>query len=301
MNERELVNRLSKVYGEREARAIVRLVLEVSFGLSLTDIVCGSIEKMSAEETQKLSEIMSQLEQGMPVQYVLGVADFGPRSFHVEPGVLIPRPETYELCQMVVKDVASNKNLPSEIDILDVGTGSGCIAITLALDIPQAHVTGWDISPEALRIAARNAEALSADITFEQRDFTASPPLEPSTVPCVAAMPQQAEPPTPSKRWSIIISNPPYVTYQERSTMARHVLDYEPEIALFVPDDDPLVCYRYIARYAMQTLVDGGWLYFEVNPLYASDLQRMMEEMGWHETTLHNDQFGKKRFMKCKK
>lgn len=301
MNERELVNRLSKVYGEREARAIVRLVMEVGFGLSLTDIICGDIEKMSAEDIQKLSEIMSQLEQGIPVQYVLGVADFGPRSFHVEPGVLIPRPETYELCQMVVKDVTSNKDFPSEIDILDMGTGSGCIAITLALDIPQSHVTGWDISPEALRIATRNAEALSADITLEQRDFTASTPLEPSTVPCVAALPQHTESTTPAEQWNIIISNPPYVCYKERSTMARHVLDYEPGIALFVPDDDPLVCYRHIARYAQETLTDNGILYFEINPLYAADLQRMMEGMGWCNVTLHDDQFGKTRFMKCKK
>jgi release factor glutamine methyltransferase len=238
--------------------------------------------------------MMTQIEQGMPVQYVLGVADFGPRSFHVEPGVLIPRPETYELCQMVVKDVATDNNLQNGIDILDMGTGSGCIAITLALDIPQAHVTAWDISPDALRIAAQNAQALSANITFEQRDFMS---LYPPSTPFIPSVPSNPS----SDRWSIIISNPPYVTYQERSTMARHVLDYEPEVALFVPDDDPLVCYRHIAYYAQDTLMDGGRLYFEINPLYASELQRMMEEMGWHDVTLHNDQYGKTRFMKCKK
>ncbi|MBQ6064628.1 MAG: peptide chain release factor N(5)-glutamine methyltransferase [Prevotella sp.] len=286
MNERELISRLTRTYDEREARAIVRMVLEVGFGLTLTDIVCGGIEKMDPQEAQRLSEIMGQLEQGMPVQYVLGVADFGPRTFHVEPGVLIPRPETYELCQMVAKDVASNKVFPQEIDILDIGTGSGCIAITLALDIPLSHVTAWDISPDTLRIAAQNAQALSVGITFGQRDFT-SISRSPLFPPC--------------ERWSIIVSNPPYITDKERSTMARHVLDYEPGIALFVPDDDPLVCYRHIARYAMQTLVDGGMLYFEVNPLYAADLQQMMNGMGWHETVLYKDQFDKIRFMKCKK
>lgn len=286
MNERELVNRLSRIYGEREAYAIVRWVLEVGFGLSLTDIVCGGLEKMNTQEMQRLSEMMAQLEQGKPVQYVLGMADFGSRLFHVEPGVLIPRPETYELCQLVVKDVANDKDLPPQIDILDIGTGSGCIAISLALDIAKSHVTAWDISPEALRIATQNAHSLSADITFVQRDLT--------SLPLYINNP-------PTDRWSIIISNPPYVTNKERSTMAQHVLDYEPEIALFVPDDDPLVCYRHIAHYAMQTLVDGGRLYFEINPLYAYDLQQMIEGMGWHNAALYHDQFGKIRFMKCKK
>ena len=311
MNERQLINRLAKTYDEREARAIIRMVLEVRFGLTLTDIACGGIEKMNDEETLALCHILSSLEQGMPVQYVLGMADFGPRTFLVEPGVLIPRPETYELCQMVVEDIAHHHDFPPEIDILDIGTGSGCIAITLALDIPQAHVTAWDIMPEALRIAERNAQALSAHVTFEQRDVLSlsSNPSDTSIprtsrksrISSISRKSSLSRDSRISRKSDIIISNPPYISRHEQAQMERHVVEHEPEIALFVPDDDPLVFYRHIAHYAQEALSDGGRLYFEINPLYAEPLVQMMSAKGWHDISRHQDQYGKTRFMKCKK
>jgi len=169
--------------------------------------------------------------------------------------------------------------------ILDIGTGSGCIAITLALDCPEAKVTGWDISEDALRIARENAQRLNAEnVTFEHQDilYPLSSLLSPLS----------------SKKWHTIVSNPPYICEKERAQMERNVLEHEPEVALFVPDDDPLLFYRAIARYAVRTLKPGGSLYFEINPLYASEMQRMLNDEGFSHTEIRNDQFGKQRFTK---
>ena len=271
-----LWHRLTGIYDTDEAKSIVRWLLDVRFGLSLTDIVCGKIDELSETECDILEGMMQRLEAGEPVQYVAGVAEFCGRPFHVEPGVLIPRPETGELCQWI-----SQENRPSVTSqILDVGTGSGCIAITLALEMPEAKVTAWDISEEALSIAQKNAETLGAEVTFEQRDI-----LNISTDSC----------------FDIIVSNPPYVCQKETATMEKHVLEHEPHLALFVPDDNPLLFYRAIAQYAKEALKPNGLLYFELNPLYANDLSEMLSVMSWHDITLKQDQFGKQRFLKAKK
>ena len=290
-------HRLTGVYDEGEAKAIARWVLDVRFQLSMTDIICGKVEMLSADEQQELETIIQRLEQGEPVQYVLGQADFGGRTFHVEPGVLIPRPETYEMCNWVAADLHGLARTPDDTKeivrenphesaaILDIGTGSGCIAITLALDCPEAKVTGWDISEDALRIARENAQRLNAEnVTFEHQDilYPLSSLLSPLS----------------SKKWHTIVSNPPYICEKERAQMERNVLEHEPEVALFVPDDDPLLFYRAIARYAVRTLKPGGSLYFEINPLYASEMQRMLNDEGFSHTEIRNDQFGKQRFTK---
>ena len=181
-----LWHRLADIYDTDEAKAIVRWMLGIRFGLSLTDIVCGKIDEMSEKDLSELEAMMQRLEKAEPVQYVVGVAEFCGRTFHVEPGVLIPRPETGELCEWIIasdhhgltrtNDIAAEKAVResprlSDANILDVGTGSGCIAITLALEMPKAKVTAWDISEEALSIARKNAEALGAEINFEQRDI----------------------------------------------------------------------------------------------------------------------------------
>ena len=180
-----LWHRLADIYDTDEAKAIVRWMLGIRFGLSLTDIVCGKLDELDEAEQSELEGMMQRLEKAEPVQYVVGVAEFCGRTFHVEPGVLIPRPETGELCEWIVApdqhgltrtiDSAAEKAVResprlSDANILDVGTGSGCIAITLALEMPQAKVTAWDIS-EALCIAKKNAEALGAKVTFEQQDI----------------------------------------------------------------------------------------------------------------------------------
>ncbi len=279
----ELWHRLTALYDEHEARAIVRRVLDERFGLSMTDIYSGRVEQLSEADRQSLEMIMQRLEQGEPVQYVLGVADFCGRPFHVEPGVLIPRPETEELCRWITQ----GGRLPCVI--LDVGTGSGCIAITLALDIPDSQVTGWDISDAALRIAGENARRLHADITFEKRDALnlslSSFHLPPST-----------------EHWDLIVSNPPYIDEaKEHDGMAKNVLDYEPHIALFAPAGEPDRFYRRIGGYAIRSLKPGGRLFFELNPLTAEAVADYLRQLGFQEVEIRKDQFGKNRFLKATK
>ena len=298
-----LWHRLTGIYDTDEAKAIVRWALDVRFGLSLTDIVCGKIDEMSETEQSELEAMMQRLEKAEPVQYVVGIAEFCGRTFHVEPGVLIPRPETGELCRWIVEERwREGVRREGEYQVLDVGTGSGCIAITLALEMPQAKVTAWDISDDALRIAKKNAEALGAEVTFEKRDalnhgdrhsdLRCATIIEP--VPMIHPVPM-------IQQWDAIVSNPPYVCQKEAATMERHVLEHEPHLALFVPDDDPLRFYRAIAKYGQKTLKPNGLLYFELNPLYACETETMVRELGYAETEIKLDMFGKQRFLKAKK
>ena len=281
MKYESLWRRLTGIYDTDEAKAIVRFVLDVRFGLTLTDIVCGKTDHLSKTDQKDLEDLIQRLEKGEPVQYVLGVAEFCGRTFHVEPGVLIPRPETSELVQWI-----SQEDGPFATSVLDVGTGSGCIAITLALEMPEAKVTAWDISKEALTIAQKNAKTLGANVTFEQQDILNPRNQDNSLSP---------------NSWDIIVSNPPYICNQEKATMERHVLEHEPHLALFVPDDNPLRFYRAIANYAQKTLNTNGVLYFELNPLYAIDTERMVQDLGFVETEIKLDMFGKQRFLKTKK
>ena len=268
MSYEELWKPLTKLYDAREAKAIARLVLEERFGLTMADVLCGK-----TGDDAVLRHIQQRLLQGEPVQYVLGVAEFGGRQFRVAPGVLIPRPETLELCQWVEEERG--------ITILDIGTGSGCIACTLAAELPEAQVTAWDISETALAIAQENAKRTNVHVSFEQVDAL-NIPLTPD-------------------KWDIIISNPPYVCEQERAAMERHVLDYEPSLALFVPDDDPLLFYRAIADYARQSLTAGGSLFFEINPLYAEQLKSLLSAMSYHHIEVRDDLYGKPRMIKAQR
>ena len=273
MNYEQLCQRLTSVYEAGEAKAIVRLVFEVRFGLSMPDIYCGKVTQLSPNDQAELEKIMLRLEKAEPVQYVLGVTDFCGRQFHVAPDVLIPRPETAELCHFIVEDGGS--------DILDIGTGSGCIAITLALDIPDSKVTAWDISDDALNIAKGNAKALGANVVFEHQDALSIP--------------------NSSNQWDVIVSNPPYICRKEADKMEKNVLEYEPDTALFVPDDDPLLFYRHIMNYAHTALRSGGRLYFEINPLYADSIVEQLQTLGFTDIAKINDQFAKARFIKANK
>jgi len=282
-----LWHRLTSLYGAGEAKAIVRWVLDVRFGLSWTDVLCGKVTELSANDQTELEKIMQRLENGEPVQYIIGVADFCERQFHVTPDVLIPRPETAELCRLIVRETEVRKQEPEDFTILDIGTGSGCIAITLALEMPYAKVTAWDISNDALSIAAQNAQALGAVVTFEHRDAL-----------CIST---ESSLLTSGSRYDIIVSNPPYICEKEKSAMEQNVLEHEPHLALFVPDNDPLLFYRAIARYAISTLKPQGCLFFEINPLYATDLAHLLGKMSYHDTKILNDQFDKPRFLKATK
>lgn len=206
--------------------------------------------------------------------------------------MLIPRPETEELCHIIIdeasKPLSANARRPAP-SVLDIGTGSGCIAITLALDLPQADVTAIDISEEALKIAAANAARLHADINFLRRDILK------------ATQESSDGNGRASRQWDLIVSNPPYIAEKEKSDMETNVLDYEPGLALFVPDDDPLRFYRAIATYAARTLRANGHLYLEINPLYVDPLQRMLTKQAFEDIRVLNDQFGKQRIITCKK
>ena len=276
MKYEEVWKRLTTVYDDHEAKAVARYLLEIRYGFTMTDILCGKVESLSEEE---LMALLNRLLKGEPVQYVTGVAEFGGRHLHVEPGVLIPRPETAELCQWIVSSLHTPH---SSLHILDIGTGSGCIACTLAAELPGSKVTAWDISDEALRIAQENAQNSHVHINIEKVDILS---ISHSTLL------------TPhSSKYNIIVSNPPYICNKEREGMEQNVLDHEPSLALFVPDEDPLLFYRAITRFAKTALQDGGNLYFEINPLYAQPLEQLMQDEGFSDIRFRYDSFGKQRF-----
>lgn len=276
MNYNELWHQLAPLYGDGEAKAIAQMVYEVRYGLTLSDIYLGKDTQLSADDQAELKEIAKRLADNEPVQYVLGVADFCGRQYHVEPGILIPRPETEHLCRLITKHVAIGS---ANRKVLDIGTGSGCIAITLALDIPNSQVTAWDISPIALRVAKGNAEQLGAQVNVLENDML-----------------QQTYQVAP--QWDLIVSNPPYICDSEADQMEANVLDYEPEIALFVPDDDPLKFYVPIMNLAQSALHPGGQLWLETNPLYEEIIEERLLELGFN-VTAHDDQFGKTRFIQA--
>jgi release factor glutamine methyltransferase len=298
MTYNQLWKRLTVIYNEREAQAIVRTVLDALFGMSLTDICLGKVTQLSADDTTRLEKIMQRLEKSEPVQYVLGAEWFAGRLFDVAPGVLIPRPETEDLVKWTCdeakekekednskeergkeeKEVSKKGEEAPHPSILDIGTGSGCIAITVALALPQARVTAWDISTDALAIAAGNAHRLGASVRFEHQDALSAPDDE--------------------ERWDVIVSNPPYICDRERADMSDNVLSYEPELALFVPDSDPLLFYRAIARYASKALKPGGRLLFETNTAYAHEVAQVMANEGFTAIEVRNDCFGKPRMVK---
>jgi release factor glutamine methyltransferase len=280
MTYQDLCKSLASRYPEREAKAVIRYLLEVGYGLSMADIISGAAESIPSDEMGKK---LRRLLNGEPVQYVVGKAVFGGRIFRVTPDVLIPRPETYELCQWLEEEERGKRKEERDFSILDIGTGSGCIAITLALDMPQAKVEAWDISADALTVARENAQELQAKVKFEQVDVLSSLPAHGGL------------------GWVSIISNPPYICQKEAVEMEQHVLDHEPHQALFVPDEDPLLFFRAIARLGQKALHKDGRLYFEINPAYHQELTKMLDEMGYSEIETRKDQFGRNRMIKAKR
>ena len=278
-----LWKRLTPLYEAGEAKAVVRWLLDVRFGLSMADILCDKVSELPQAAQAELEAMMARLADGEPVQYVVGLADFCGRQFRVAPGVLIPRPETAELCQWVLEGRGERGEVRG-YTLLDIGTGSGCIAITLAAEMPQAEVTGWDISEVALGIARENAEWLGVDVSFEQRDI-----LDSSRSTLHASL------------YDIIVSNPPYIEPREREGMERNVLDYEPHIALFAPEGNPILFYQRIADLAVRALKPGGSLYFELNPLTASSVGNYLTQIGFSRIEIRRDAFGRNRMLKATK
>ena len=263
---------LKQHYGATEGYALYRMVMEECFGLTHTDILLGKDSQISEENQAKLLEIIGRLLRNEPVQYVLGHAWFCGHRFRVRSGVLIPRPETELLVQKALELGREMKGLANS-EVLDIGTGSGCIAISMALS--GCRVTAMDISESALDVAKENAAELNAKVAFMQENI-----LQPSPV---------------GQQWDIIVSNPPYICLHEAGDMERNVLDYEPHNALFVPDTDPLIFYRAIASYAMSHLSAGGWLCSEINQAYAREMESLLASFGFRDITILQDQYDKDR------
>lgn len=244
------------------------MVLEECLALSQTDILLGKDTEISQSDKCRLEEITGLLLKNVPVQYVLGYADFCGLRLAVRPGCLIPRPETQDL----VREISG---LGCRGGLLDIGTGSGCIAISLALQ--GFEVTATDVSAEALEIAGQNAARLGAEVEFVLENIL---------------LPRRTD-----RKWDVIVSNPPYVMSSEKVGMDANVLEHEPHIALFVPDDDPLLFYRHISQYALCHLSPGGRLFFEINHLLAEETADLVRAAGFRDVCLKNDMYEKKRFL----
>ena len=289
------LQKLQLRYGSGEGRALYELILGERFGLSRTDILLGKDTTLSAEEQAELQIIIDRVVYGEPVQYVLGHEEFCGRTFLVGSGVLIPRPETQQLVELVKQNVAQGSS------VLDVGTGSGCIAISLALD--GYKVTALDVSDVALSFARRNAERLGAKLEFVKGDIKAPSPLplwgSASEAKRFAAwtLPQRGS----RRGLSAIVSNPPYICESEASTMDANVLDHEPHLALFVPDDDPLLFYRAIADFGQEHLTNGGQIFFEVNRAYAKQVAELLLQKGYEEAQVEKDEYNNNRFVWARK
>ena len=328
MNYRELILQLTPLRGNGEARAIVRMVLEERFGLSQTDLLLGKDTTLSADDRKEFEKIAHRLLSGEPVQYVLGFADFCGHRFRVAPEVLIPRPETEELVRRALDSLTADSTAGRRIEnnhrkqtFLDLCTGSGCIAISLALACPEATVIGIDISEAALAVARQNATDLKAgNVEFRLQDILeasdrasveapktspTAPFPTPSTegdavFPLTGSTGEDAS--TQRKReegFSLIISNPPYVCISEAAEMETTVLDHEPHLALFVPDDDPLRFYHAIAVIARKALLPGGYLFVEINAGLSEETRKLFIDKGFCDVILHHDTFGRPRIIEA--
>lgn len=263
---------LQECFSAQEAANISRIVCCEMLGQSTVDYYLGKDITLSLKEKQELDGILSRLCNFEPIQYIQGTARFLGRTFRVAPGVLIPRPETEELVETMLKEISPLSR------ILDVGTGSGCIAISLSKELPDAKVSAWDISEEALAIAFANNEALQASVRFCQRDV-------------LTCLPDVGE------RYDVIVSNPPYVIESEKQDMERNVLDWEPFQALFVSDNDPLLFYRRIAELGKVMLVPEGRLYFEINRAFGEAVAAMLREQGYANPRILKDISGNDRIV----
>lgn len=269
-------SRLQPYYTAEEVSALSRIVCCDLLGQAPTDYYLGKDIVLSSKKEQELEDILQRLSRFEPLQYIEGRTLFLGREFWVAPGVLIPRPETEELVELMLKEI------PADARILDVGTGSGCIAISLAKELPDTLVTAWDVSPEALSVARANARKLQANVRFVECDVLACQVDEVGL-------------------YDVIVSNPPYVTEAEKADMEPNVLQWEPSLALFVPDDDPLRFYRRIAVLGRDMLADGGRLYFEINRAYGREMVEMLRTMGYVRVRVEKDLSQNDRFVIAEK
>lgn len=271
---------LKDSYPTSEINSLVRLIMERVCNIQPHHFLFCKDREVPEGEKSRIREIVARLKEMEPIQYILGTADFYSLQFEVNPSVLIPRPETEELVEQVILD-----NQDKRIKILDIGTGSGCIAVTLRKNLKKASVIATDISAEALDTARRNAKRNNATITFIRTDI-----LDP----------EKAETDLPFVL-DVIVSNPPYIKEEEKRDMEKNVLDYEPHLALFVPDNDPLLYYWHIAHFGKKKLRRNGRLYFEINAAHGDMIVEMLQEEGYKNIELIQDLSGKDRIIKARK
>lgn len=272
----DTVKCLGALYPPRESRAVARALLEDAFGITLTDIYSGKVREFSPDERILFVSMLQRLEKGEPVQYVTGTALFDGLRLRVDRSVLIPRPETEELVAWVAADANEGE------DIIDACTGSGCIALALKRRLPRSRISAFDISPEALAMARSNARRLSLDVAFFSLDL-----LSPTALSL--------------QKTDIIVSNPPYVAVSEKEEMDSNVLSWEPGSALFVSDSDPLVFYRALATAGRASLRDGGCIYAEINPRFASVTEQLFRAEGYANILIRRDMEGKERMIRAQK
>lgn len=276
----EIVSSLTPVYGDREAKAMCRIFFENLKGWNSVDLVVKSDEMLSSFVQNEISGVVKRLLDQEPIQYIFGNAWFYGMKFKVSHDTLIPRPETAELVDIIVADYKDR----TDLSVLDLCTGSGCIAIALSRNLPFSHVTAVDICEGALTIAEQNSSDLHAPVSYIKADI-----LSPHVCDQI------------NGTFDIIVSNPPYIADSEKAGMERNVLAYEPHQALFVPDNNPLIFYKAILEIAFNRLTHNGNVYCEINPRFAAELLKLAKIKGFDTAELILDSYGKTRFLKASK
>lgn len=269
-----IYDELSGYYTQSEVSALTRIIATEMLGVAQMTYFLKDDVTLKAEQEAMLFNAIERLKKHEPIQYIQGYSDFCGLRYKVTPATLIPRPETSELVEWIASEYSGKT-----VNILDIGTGSGCIAISLAHKLPKSNVTAWDISTTALAVAAENSRNNSTEVTFERVDILSYEPK--------------------SAQFDIIVSNPPYIKENEKSAMHNNVLDWEPHTALFVPDSDPLLFYRTIAEKGLQMLAPNGTLYFEINRAHGAETMKMLADYGYTDIELRKDFADNDRMIKA--
>ena len=271
----QIIECLNELYPPEEIKSISKIICEDLLGIDYLSLYIDKDIILSDKQKKELNSILDRLQRFEPIQYIVEKVEFYGRTFFIAPGVLIPRTETEHLVDIIVKKETNAKR------ILDIGTGSGCIGITLAKEMANSYVEAWDVSDRALQIAKKNNLDLNGGVKIKRKDILKDFLLDSS--------------------FDLIVSNPPYVTIKEREGMDPNVLDWEPSLALFVPDESPLMFYKRIAEIGMELLDPDGVLYFEINSLFGQQLVELLERLGYAEVELKQDFFQRDRFIRARK
>lgn len=272
---KETIHQLTSIYEEEEASSITRILFEDLLGISPSHRLTHPDTIFSNAQHKTWQKAMDRLSNHEPIQQVVGFCYFYGLKFFVNHHVLTPRPETEELVDLILRN-----HQEGALNILDIGTGTGCIAISLSKNLQNAKITGWDISDDSMELAQKNVLLNDSNVTIEKVDVLTSPA---------------------KSNWGIIVSNPPYIPVTERESMDKNVLNYEPEHALFVPDDDPLLFYRKIALYGMECLPESGSLYFEIHENFGQEVKSLLMDCRYRQVHVLQDMQGKDRIVQAVK